>query len=113
MEREVVSIETEFIKLDSLLKSYINIIDISGGVLTLDVTVPGFATELYAKVLDTEKLSEDLKLKLLGMTTMTGEDAVALVDALTLGEIIEVLEAVNPKALHCFPEHWLCRSCFG
>ena len=87
-------------KLDSLLKKYINEFDITGGVVTLDVTVPGIFTKLYARVLDAEKLPEALKTKLVALPTLSGDEAVAFVENLTFEEIIALMDSVEPSKLY-------------
>ena len=100
LEGDISRLQDAAAKLDTLLKTYINEFDISEGVVTLDVTVPAKVTQLYAKVVDTDKLSDDLKVKLLGLVNTTGDDVVAFTEELTLGEIVELMEAVNPNKLY-------------
>ena len=99
-EGDLTRLQNAAAKLDALLKKYINKFDISGGVLTLDVTVPGQVTELYAKVLDTEKIPAELKEKLLRLETLDGGDVAGFVEGLTFDEIITLLDSVDPSALY-------------
>ncbi len=99
-EGDLTRLQNAAAKLDALLKKYINKFDISGGVLTLDVTVPGKVTELYAKVLDTEKIPAELKEKLLRLETLDGGDVAGFVEGLTFDEIITLLDSVDPSALY-------------
>ena len=99
LEGDLSRLQNVAAKLDSLLRKYIDF-DITGGVVTLDVYVPGVATKLYARVLDADKLPDELKVKVLRLQTLDGNDAAAFVESLTFGEIIALLDAVEPTKLY-------------
>ena len=100
VEGDLSRLQNAAAKLDTLLKTYINKFDISGGVLTLDVTAPSVLTKLYARVLDADKLPAALKEKLVAIPTLSGDDAVAMMESLTFEEIVALLDAVEPTKLY-------------
>ena len=92
-------------KLQAFLATYIDFDvtdngDIYLGVDLPTVSTPAVFTEIFNKVLDTEKLSEDTKLKLLNLVNVDGKDVVGYMDTITFEDLITILEAVEPTALY-------------
>lgn len=86
-------------KLRDLLDRYIKY-DFNDGILDLDVNIPAKAATLYAKVLQSARVNNTIKQKLLAITSATGEDAIGLLHTLTVDELIQVLTKVDTDVLY-------------
>ncbi len=87
-------------KLSALLRTYITEFSFENGIVTLDVLVPSKATSLYAKALDMDAIPAALKEKLIGLAATSGNDVLGFVEALTLDEIITIMDAIEPSVLY-------------
>ena len=87
-------------QLSALLRKYIDFSITDNNTVVLDIKVPAKVTSLYAKVLATDKLPESIRQKILALPSKTGNDAVAYLEDLTLAEIVEVLDKVEPTELY-------------
>ena len=87
-------------QLSALLRKYIDFSITNNNTVVLDIKVPAKVTSLYAKVLATDKLPESIRQKILALPSKTGNDAVAYLEDLTLAEIVEVLDKVEPTELY-------------
>ncbi len=87
-------------KLSELLRTYITEFSFENGIVTLDVLVPSKATSLYAKALDMDAIPAALKEKLIGLAATSGNDVLGFVEALTLDEIITIMDAIEPSVLY-------------
>lgn len=100
VEGDISRLQDAAAKLSDLLHTYINNAGIDNGVVIFDVTVPAKVTELYAKALELDAIPDGLKAKVLNLVNLDGNQVVGFVDALTLEEIITILDAVEPSALY-------------
>ena len=87
-------------KLQALINTYINKLEVSVDTIAIDINIPSVVTSIYATVLNYDNLSDDIKQKLMSVTDMNGNEAIAfLEETLTYGDLLAILESVDPSAL--------------
>ena len=99
VEGDLSRLQDAIVAAEELIKSYINKLEFANGVLTLDVTLPGTAAKLFATVLDSEEIPEELKQKILNIANVEGNGTLAFVDALTLEELLTIVDLIEPSEL--------------
>ena len=105
VEGDLTKVKDAAAELNALLKKYINLEisatgDIYLGVELPTVAAPEILTTMYKAAIESDKLDEATKLKLLDLVNADGNAAVGFVDSLTLSEIVAILEIVEPSALY-------------
>ncbi|MBE6554222.1 MAG: hypothetical protein E7666_07770 [Ruminococcaceae bacterium] len=103
-------------KLLALISKYVNEFTISADRIAIDINAPALFGKAYAKLLDIDSLPDSLKLKIMKMTDLDGNEMVAFInEKLTFEEIITILEAIEPSAVfesaknHAFVEACLAK----
>ena len=91
-------------KLDELLRRYVDFSMDANGNVYLGIEPPVLSTPetlavLYKKAINTDKLSDSVKQKLLALATTDADAAVGFMDGIELGDLIEILNAVDPDRL--------------
>ena len=92
-----VELDGDLTELQELAEAYADYFrfDVSDGMaIELTTTVPSVLTQYYSKLLDSEKLTDSLKKKLLELPTMTVSEAADTLEALTDDEIQTIMDAV-------------------
>jgi len=101
VEGDLTRVQNAVLRLEELIKRYVNKLEYANGLLTLDIRVPGAAARLFARVLDSEELPDELKQKILNIPNVKGDgSSLALLDALTFEEILTILDIVEPSKLY-------------
>ncbi len=70
------------------------------GTFSVDYTVPQTVTKLYAKVLDYDALDDALKVKLLNLANVNGDETMAFTEALSFEDIVAILDAIEPSKMY-------------
>ncbi len=89
------------VALKNKISPYINKMEVSTSGVIVDVNAPELITRLYAQILDYDRLSDDLKQKIMFLTDLDGEKTIAFVESrLTYGDLAELFGAIEPNKLY-------------
>ncbi len=103
LDGDISNLKKAAAKLDELLKRYVEFYVNADGSIYLGITAPELETpqafaDLVKRVLNTDRLPDELKQKLLEAVNADG--VIGFVDTLALSDVVTILDAVDPEALY-------------
>ena len=84
--------------LQNLLSKFVNELTVSLDSVVIDMVVPNQFASGYLELLNSDKISDEVKQKIMKVADLSGNEMIAFInDELTLDDICEILSAIEPS----------------